>query len=68
MMHVPTLIYSRIKGQRVRILCISFGDKSDKTYEGVVVGDYTTGFDLFIELDNGSIINTKYIETIEIMG
>ena len=68
MLHTPALIYTRIKGKRVRISCVSFGTMERKEYVGVVVNDYTTGFDLYIELDDGTIINTRYIESIDILG
>ena len=69
-MHVPVFLFNRLKGQRVVIECVEYST-SNKTfarkYEGTFVGDANTGYDMFIELDTGDFINTKYIVSISIV-
>ncbi len=67
-MHVPVILFNRIKGHSVRIVCQSFVKDTKETYEGKVIGDANTGYDMFIELDTGDLINVKYIEAIKIIN
>ena len=58
-----------IKGKTVKIN-VAFsasagGATISKAYEGVVDSGAYYGHDRFIVLDNGTIINTRYIQTIE---
>ena len=67
-MHVTKILFMRLKGQKVKITCKSFSGAASQVFEGIVIDDASTGIDSFIELDSGDIINTKYIESIKILG
>lgn len=67
-MHVTKILFMCLKGQRVKITCKSFSESVPQVFEGVAIDDTSTGLDSFIELDSGDIINTKYIESIKILG
>lgn len=59
-----------IKGKRVRISVAfsGFGDaKLSKTYEGIVDCGASYGNDHFIVLENGTMINTRYVQVIEVL-
>lgn len=67
-MHVTKILFMRLKGQKVRITCKSFSGSTPQEFEGVVIDDASTGIDSFIELDSGDMINTKYIQSIKLLG
>ena len=70
---MQTDLYNRFKNKQVMIVIKRFYPVTliDTTteFKGKVIGFYITseGGDSFFELDNGKLINTRYIESIEVM-
>ena len=61
-------LFDRVKNKKVRIVVKSFSTVINTVYEGAVIAYYFgQGTEMFIELDLGEIINTRYIESITII-
>ncbi len=58
---------NRLSGKKVKIITKIIGT-GHEMYEGIILGFYTTGQCVFVELDSGEIINTLYILNITIIG
>ena len=64
---IPKDIFSMVKGKKVIITCINSGNGAHIEVKGVVEScSYNSYAGLFLKLDNGTIVNTRYIVTIEV--
>lgn len=60
-------VYDRLKDKKVKITEKGFG-LAEHIHEGVVVSCcFGQGTEMFLELNNGSLINTQYISKIDII-
>ena len=66
---IPKDLYACVKDKKVKIICKDFTSQSSKlTHEGIVFGYcFGEGTDMFLELDNGEFVNTRYIASIQII-
>ena len=62
-------LYACVKDKKVQIRSKYFSPVAKLVaHEGVVVGYcFGQGTDMFLELDNGEFVNTRYIESIQII-
>ena len=57
-------LFDRVKNKKVIIKCKKFGTLGPELKGTVIAYYFGQGTEMFLELDTGEIINTRYIESI----
>ena len=66
-------MFDNLKDKKVKVgvafmPVIGMGSMTTKYFEGIVLGTATMGNEYFLLLGDDSMINMKYVQTIEIIG